>query len=52
MYWLIHDYREDDLAAVVRPIDTTAELSVFSLVECIGTDITSRVRGRTLHATV
>ncbi|MGP3981622.1 ATP-binding protein [Streptomyces sp. KR80] len=38
MNWLIHDYREDDLAAVVHLIDTTAELgqeSVFSLAECI-----------------
>ncbi|MCB5166726.1 bifunctional GNAT family N-acetyltransferase/ATP-binding protein [Streptomyces bambusae] len=37
--WLIHDYRESDLAAVVHLIDTTAELgqeSVFSLAECIG----------------
>jgi len=44
MDWLIHDYREDDLAAVVRLIDTTAELgqeSVFSLAECI-TALTSR----------
>ncbi|MFJ1702926.1 ATP-binding protein [Kitasatospora sp. NPDC088346] len=42
--WLIHDYREDDLAAVVHLIDTTAELgqeSVFSLAECIGA-LTSR----------
>ncbi|MER5865996.1 bifunctional GNAT family N-acetyltransferase/ATP-binding protein [Kitasatospora sp. NPDC002040] len=42
--WLIHDYREDDLAAVVHLIDTTAELgqeSVFSLAECI-TALTSR----------
>ncbi|MDH6131002.1 transitional endoplasmic reticulum ATPase [Kitasatospora sp. MAA4] len=39
MNWLIHDYREDDLATVVHLIDTTAELgqeSVFSLAECIG----------------
>ncbi|HET6856697.1 MAG TPA: bifunctional GNAT family N-acetyltransferase/ATP-binding protein [Streptomyces sp.] len=39
MNWLIHDYRESDLAAVVHLIDTTAELgqeSVFSLAECIG----------------
>ncbi|GAA1218335.1 hypothetical protein GCM10009665_05290 [Kitasatospora nipponensis] len=39
MTWLIHDYREDDLAAVVHLIDSTAELgqeSVFSLAECIG----------------
>ncbi|MEV6007912.1 bifunctional GNAT family N-acetyltransferase/ATP-binding protein [Streptomyces sp. NPDC051976] len=39
MNWLIHDYREDDLAAVVHLIDVTAELgqeSVFSLAECIG----------------
>ncbi|MER5641035.1 bifunctional GNAT family N-acetyltransferase/ATP-binding protein [Kitasatospora sp. NPDC002227] len=38
MNWLIHDYREDDLAAVVHLIDSTAELgqeSVFSLAECI-----------------
>ncbi|AZM87803.1 MULTISPECIES: ATP-binding protein [Streptomyces] len=38
MNWLIHDYRESDLAAVVHLIDTTAELgqeSVFSLAECI-----------------
>ena len=44
MNWLIHDYREDDLAAVVHLIDTTAELgqeSVFSLAECIGA-LTSR----------
>ncbi|GAA2747676.1 bifunctional GNAT family N-acetyltransferase/ATP-binding protein [Kitasatospora cinereorecta] len=44
MDWLIHDYREDDLAAVVHLIDTTAELgqeSVFSLAECIGA-LTSR----------
>ncbi|MFG2824052.1 GNAT family N-acetyltransferase [Kitasatospora sp. NPDC048365] len=44
MDWLIHDYREDDLAAVVHLIDTTAELgqeSVFSLAECI-TALTSR----------
>ncbi|MFJ8041767.1 ATP-binding protein [Kitasatospora sp. NPDC096147] len=37
--WLIHDYREDDLAAVVHLIDSTAALgqeSVFSLAECIG----------------
>jgi SpoVK/Ycf46/Vps4 family AAA+-type ATPase len=36
--WLIHDFREDDLAAVVHLIDSTAELgqeSVFSLGECI-----------------
>ncbi|OKK03369.1 AAA family ATPase [Streptomyces sp. CB03234] len=42
--WLIHDYRESDLAAVVHLIDTTAELgqeSVFSLAECIGA-LTSR----------
>ncbi|MFD0569309.1 GNAT family N-acetyltransferase [Kitasatospora gansuensis] len=42
--WLIHDYREDDLAAVVHLIDTTAELgqeSVYSLAECI-TALTSR----------
>jgi SpoVK/Ycf46/Vps4 family AAA+-type ATPase len=44
MNWLIRDYREDDLAAVVHLIDTTAELgqeSVFSLAECIGA-LTSR----------
>ncbi|MEF9881123.1 hypothetical protein V4Y03_01435 [Streptomyces sp. P9-A4] len=44
MNWHIHDYRESDLAAVVRLIDTTAELgqeSVFSLAECIGA-LTSR----------
>lgn len=44
MNWLIHDYREDDLAAVVHLIDSTAELgqeSVFSLAECIGA-LTSR----------
>lgn len=44
MNWLIHDYRESDLAAVVHLIDTTAELgqeSVFSLAECIGA-LTSR----------
>ncbi|MEY9966936.1 transitional endoplasmic reticulum ATPase [Streptacidiphilus sp. MAP12-16] len=44
MNWLIHDYREDDLADVVHLIDTTAELgqeSVFSLAECIGA-LTSR----------
>ncbi|MFB7613261.1 ATP-binding protein [Kitasatospora sp. NPDC056181] len=44
MHWLIHDYREDDLAAVVHLIDTTAGLgqeSVFSLAECIGA-LTSR----------
>ncbi|AJT61832.1 hypothetical protein T261_0140 [Streptomyces lydicus] len=38
MNWLIHDYREKDLAAVVHLIDSTAELgqeSVFSLAECI-----------------
>ncbi|MFG2208602.1 ATP-binding protein [Streptomyces sp. NPDC048638] len=38
MNWLIHDYRENDLAAVVHLIDSTAELgqeSVFSLAECI-----------------
>ncbi|WP_431681542.1 ATP-binding protein [Kitasatospora sp. KL5] len=42
--WLIHDYREDDLAAVVHLIDTTAGLgqeSVFSIAECI-TALTSR----------
>ncbi|MEV4611001.1 bifunctional GNAT family N-acetyltransferase/ATP-binding protein [Kitasatospora sp. NPDC049258] len=42
--WLVHDYREDDLAAVVHLIDTTAGLgqeSVFSLAECI-TALTSR----------
>jgi len=44
MSWLIQDYREDDLAAVVHLIDATAELgqeSVFSLSECI-TALTSR----------
>ncbi|WP_327679015.1 ATP-binding protein [Streptomyces sp. NBC_00467] len=44
MNWLIRDYRESDLAAVVHLIDTTAELgqeSVFSLAECIGA-LTSR----------
>ena len=44
MNWLIHDYREDDLAAVVHLIDATAELgqeSVFSLAECI-TALTAR----------
>ncbi|MFJ3903812.1 ATP-binding protein [Streptomyces sp. NPDC090025] len=44
MNWLIHDYRESDLAAVVHLIDTTAELgqeSVFSVAECIGA-LTSR----------
>ncbi|WP_336048379.1 ATP-binding protein [Streptomyces sp. CA2R101] len=44
MNWLIHDYRENDLAAVVHLIDSTAELgqeSVFSLAECIGA-LTSR----------
>lgn len=44
MNWLIHDYREDDLAAVVHLIDSTAALgqeSVFSLAECI-TALTSR----------
>ncbi|MEU9854706.1 bifunctional GNAT family N-acetyltransferase/ATP-binding protein [Streptomyces sp. NPDC047974] len=44
MNWHIHDYRENDLAAVVHLIDTTAELgqeSVFSLAECIGA-LTSR----------
>ncbi|MCX4725644.1 ATP-binding protein [Streptomyces sp. NBC_01306] len=44
MNWLIHDYREDDLASVVHLIDSTAELgqeSVFSLAECIGA-LTSR----------
>ncbi|MCX4744059.1 bifunctional GNAT family N-acetyltransferase/ATP-binding protein [Kitasatospora sp. NBC_01287] len=38
MNWLIHDYREDDLADVVHLIDSTAGLgqeSVFSLAECI-----------------
>ncbi|WP_441249311.1 ATP-binding protein [Kitasatospora sp. McL0602] len=42
--WLIHDYREDDLASVVHLIDTTAgsgQESVFSLAECI-TALTSR----------
>ncbi|MFC4330363.1 ATP-binding protein [Streptomyces andamanensis] len=44
MNWLIHDYREDDLAAVVHLIDSTAGLgqeSVFSVAECIGA-LTSR----------
>ncbi|NUS07332.1 MAG: GNAT family N-acetyltransferase [Nonomuraea sp.] len=42
MNWHIHDYREDDLAAVVHLIDTTAgQESVFSLAECIGA-LTSR----------
>ncbi|PYC71871.1 AAA family ATPase [Streptomyces tateyamensis] len=44
MNWLIHDYREDDLAGVVHLIDSTAELgqeSVFSLAECI-TALTER----------
>ncbi|WP_405773853.1 ATP-binding protein [Streptomyces sp. NBC_00859] len=44
MKWLIHDYREDDLAAVVHLIDSTADLgqeSVFSLAECISA-LTSR----------
>ncbi|MCP3818184.1 bifunctional GNAT family N-acetyltransferase/ATP-binding protein [Streptomyces sp. A3M-1-3] len=44
MNWLIHDYRESDLAAVVHLIDTTAELgqeSVFSIAECISA-LTSR----------
>ncbi|MFI9274253.1 ATP-binding protein [Kitasatospora sp. NPDC052896] len=44
MNWLIHDYREDDLATVVHLIDSTAELgqeSVFSLAECIDA-LTSR----------
>ncbi|AUG80744.1 ATPase AAA [Kitasatospora sp. MMS16-BH015] len=44
MHWLIHDYREDDLAAVVHLIDTTAGLgqeSVFSLAECLSA-LTSR----------
>lgn len=44
MNWLIHDYREDDLAAVVHLIDATADLgqeSVFSLAECI-TALTAR----------
>ncbi|WP_084960996.1 ATP-binding protein [Thermoactinospora rubra] len=44
MNWLIHDYREDDLAAVVHLIDSTAGLgqeSVYSLAECIGA-LTSR----------
>ncbi|WP_433238744.1 GNAT family N-acetyltransferase [Streptosporangium sp. CA-135522] len=44
MNWLIHDYREDDLAAVVHLIDMTAGLgqeSVFSLAECISA-LTSR----------
>ncbi|MCK7624531.1 bifunctional GNAT family N-acetyltransferase/ATP-binding protein [Streptomyces sp. RS10V-4] len=44
MNWLIHDYREKDLAEVVHLIDSTAELgqeSVFSLAECISA-LTSR----------
>ncbi|WP_241746265.1 hypothetical protein [Streptomyces lydicus] len=44
MNWLIHDYRESDLAEVVHLIDSTVELgqeSVFSLAECIGA-LTSR----------
>ncbi|UKY47723.1 bifunctional GNAT family N-acetyltransferase/ATP-binding protein [Streptomyces inhibens] len=44
MNWLIHDYRENDLAEVVHLIDSTAELgqeSVFSLAECISA-LTSR----------
>ncbi|GES32524.1 bifunctional GNAT family N-acetyltransferase/ATP-binding protein [Streptomyces angustmyceticus] len=44
MHWLIHDYREHDLAEVVHLIDSTAELgqeSVFSLAECISA-LTSR----------
>ncbi|MBM4796546.1 GNAT family N-acetyltransferase [Streptomyces sioyaensis] len=44
MNWLIHDYRENDLAEVVHLIDSTADLgqeSVFSLAECIGA-LTSR----------
>lgn len=44
MNWLIHDYRENDLAEVVRLIDSTAGLgqeSVFSLAECISA-LTSR----------
>ncbi|MFC1415022.1 ATP-binding protein [Streptacidiphilus sp. N1-12] len=44
MNWLIHDCREDDLAAVVHLIDSTAGLgqeSVFSLAECIAA-LTSR----------
>lgn len=47
MNWLIHDYRESDLAAVVHLMDTTAELgqeSVFSVAECIGA-LTSRQPG-------
>ncbi|OPC79487.1 AAA family ATPase [Embleya scabrispora] len=38
MVWLVQDYREEDLAAVVHLIDTTTGLgqeSVFSLSECI-----------------
>ncbi|WP_323747459.1 ATP-binding protein [Catenulispora rubra] len=38
MNWLIREYREEDLAAVVHLMDTTAPLgqeSVFSLGECI-----------------
>ena len=44
MNWLIHDYRESDLAEVVHLIDSTAGLgqeSVFSLAECISA-LTSR----------
>ncbi|MFI1741397.1 ATP-binding protein [Streptomyces sioyaensis] len=44
MNWLIHDYRENDLAEVVHLIDSTAGLgqeSVFSLAECISA-LTSR----------
>ncbi|PBC80461.1 ATPase family associated with various cellular activities (AAA) [Streptomyces sp. 2224.1] len=44
MNWLIHDYRENALAAVVHLIDSTAELgqeAVFSLAECISA-LTSR----------
>ncbi|MGW6062113.1 ATP-binding protein [Streptomyces sp. NPDC055189] len=47
MNWLIHDYRESDLAAVVHLMDTTAELgqeSVFSVAECISA-LTSRQPG-------
>ncbi|MGW0661128.1 ATP-binding protein [Streptodolium elevatio] len=44
MGWIVQDYREDDLAAVVHLIDTTSGLgpdSVFSVSECI-TALTAR----------
>jgi transitional endoplasmic reticulum ATPase len=44
MNWLIRDYRENDLAAVIHLIDTTAgsgQESVFSLAECLAA-LTSR----------